>query len=292
MVSLGALRATLGEGPIWDDRRQLLWMVDIDECRIHAVNPADGATQTWQLDQPAGAIALTDGPELLLAVRDGFAAFSRESGVVRLLVAIRHAAPADRFNDGACDRRGRFWAGSISAARAPVARLYRLDRDLRVSPQLDDVTVSNGVGWSPDDRWMYYVDTPTRRIDKFEFDLETGTLGRRTVHIDLQSYAGKPDGLVVDAEGVIWVAMWGGGTVLRVAPDGRLCGQLDVPVPHPTKAAFGGPALRDLFITTASAPLSPQERLQYPDAGAVFVCRPDSTGQPCPSFAALNFLAG
>jgi sugar lactone lactonase YvrE len=287
MVPLGSLRTSLGEGPIWDDRRQRLWIVDIEMCQVHELNPTNGATRTWQLEQPAGAVALTDGDELLLAVRDGFAGFVPDTGVATLLVPVQHASREDRLNDGACDRLGRFWAGSISAKRAPVARLFRLDHDLQASSHVEGVTVSNGIGWSLDDRWMYYVDTPTRRIDKFEYDLKTGTLGCRSVHCDLQTQAGKPDGLVVDAQGVIWVAMWGGGAVLQVAPDGRLCGRLEVPVPHPTKVGFGGPDLRDLFITTAAFPLSPLERVRYPDAGAVFTCRPDAKGQPVSRLAAL-----
>ena len=190
------------------------------------------------------------------------------------------------MNDGYCDPRGRFWAGTMSMAHSPEAgALYRLDSDLRATRMLEHVTTSNGIDWSPDARRMYYVDTATRRIDVFDFDVETGTIANRRPFVEVPIRAGKPDGLIVDAEGGVWLALWGGSAIQRYTPDGTLERTVALPVTHPTKCAFGGPDLGDLFITSARSPVPENARAAQPHAGSVLHCRPGVTGRLPTPFA-------
>jgi sugar lactone lactonase YvrE len=189
------------------------------------------------------------------------------------LAAVGHDRTV-RMNDGACDSAGRFWAGSMRLDEAPAGGcLYRLDPDHRVETICEGVTISNGIAWSPDDTLLYYVDTPTGAIDVFDFDPGTGSaVGRRV----LARVDGHPDGLVVDAEGCLWVAFWGGGQVRRYSPQGELAEVIDVPAARTTKAAFGGPDLSDLYITTAAG--------DEPHAGGLFVARPGVAGLPAHAY--------
>ena len=150
---------------------------------------------------------------------------------------------------------------------------------------LEHVTTSNGIDWSPDARRMYYVDTATRRIDVFDFDVETGTIANRRPFVEVPIRAGKPDGLIVDAEGGVWLALWGGSAIQRYTPDGTLERTVALPVTHPTKCAFGGPDLGDLFITSARSPVPENARAAQPHAGSVLHCRPGVTGRLPTPFA-------
>jgi sugar lactone lactonase YvrE len=199
-------------------------------------------------------------------------------------VGIDPAADSVRFNDGACDPQGRFWAGTMSLdGRTGSASLYRLDTDLRVTRVLDGVSVSNGIGWSPDGATMYYVDTATDRIDAFDFDGVVGTPGRRRTFVELPG-PGSPDGLCVDADGAVWVALWGGWSVERYLPDGTRDAVVELPVAQVSSCAFGGPELEQLFITTAWDGLSAADREAQPLAGALFRVEPGVRGLPTTPF--------
>jgi sugar lactone lactonase YvrE len=168
--------------------------------------------------------------------------------------------------------------------RPGAGALYRLDLDGRVHTMLRDITISNGLDWSDDGRLMYYIDTPTRSIDVLEFDVATGAIANRRSLVRVPRGEGWPDGLTLDADGYIWVALWSGGAVRRYAPDGRLDRVLPVPATHPTSCAFGGPDLGDLYVTTAATALTPEERLRQPLAGGLFRCRPGVQGRPAHRF--------
>jgi sugar lactone lactonase YvrE len=276
-------RAELGEGPLWDARTgELLW-VDINQGVVHRFHPASGADRPFHVGQPVGAVAPRAAGGYVLAVRDGFAVSGDDGGGVELVAPVEADRQEMRMNDGACDSRGRFWAGTMHLDCTTCAgSLYRLDPGGAVTRMLADVTISNGIGWSLDDRVMYFVDTGTPGIDAFDFDSESGAIGGRRRLATVEEGAGTPDGLIVDAEGCLWVALWDGWAVRRYAPDGTHLATVEVPAARVTKPAFGGAGLADLYITTAAADAPDPEQ---PHAGGIFHARPGVAGSPAHAFA-------
>ena len=273
-------RAELGEGPLWDEAGQRLVWVDIMAGRVHLFRPDTGACRTVEVGRPVGAAALSAGGGLVLAVPEGFTRLDLDSGVLAPVAALPAPSPDIRMNDGKCDRAGRFWAGTMALdERAGAGALYRLDPSGEVTIMVDGVTISNGLDWSLDERRMYYVDSGTGRIDVFDWDLKKGRLSNRRPFVFFPAQAGVPDGLTVDADGGVWVALWGGGAVHRYRPDGHLDRVVLLPVTHPTSCAFGGPDLRDLYVTSAAVALGPAERARQPGAGGVFRVRPGVRGR-------------
>lgn len=286
MVDLAVdCRSELGEGPIWDDRIGRLLFVDINGHRIHIFDPASGALDTHDAGEYVSAIALADDGAYFVALQHDIARFDPASGVGARLARVEGERADTRFNDGYVDPRGRLWAGTMSLVKEKAqGALYRVDgaaaAGARVVRMLDAVTTSNGIDWSPDTRLMYYVDTGTRRIDVFDYDAEAGSIANRRPFVAIREGDGKPDGLIVDGDGCLWVALWQGSAVRRYAPDGRLDTQIDLPVSCPTKCAFGGAELDTLYVTSARTALSPDERAREPHAGSVFAIRPGVRGRP------------
>jgi sugar lactone lactonase YvrE len=275
-----AAAAEVGEGPIWDASRSALLWVDIYRCEVHLFDPASGGDTVFGVGQPVGAVATTASGDLRLAVRDGFARLDVGSGEVRLVAPVEIALSDNLMNDGKCDRAGRFLAGTTSYSETPGAgALYRLNADLTVDTILADVTLSNGLDWSPDGTIMYYVDSRLQRIDMLDYDTAGGVAGRRTF-LEIPRDAGMPDGLTVDADGHVWVALWGGAAVRRYAPDGTLDRVLPLPVSFVTSCAFGGAQLDELYITTSSWEFDAARFEAEPEAGALFVARPGVAGLP------------
>jgi sugar lactone lactonase YvrE len=274
--------AELGEGPLWDARTgELLW-VDLLRGIVHRFDPATGRDRPFEAGRPVGAVVPRARGGYVLAVQDGFA-FADDEGREERLVEVEADRAESRMNDGACDSRGRFWAGTMHFDCVTcIGTLYRLDADLTVHPMLSDVTVSNGIGWSPDERVMYFADTGTPFVDAFDFAPETGAIAGRRRFATIEEGAGEPDGLVVDAEGCVWVALWNGWAVRRYAPDGTHLATVDVPVERVTKPAFGGADLADLYVTTAAAD---DPDADQPHAGGVFRLRPGVRGLPVNAFA-------
>lgn len=269
--------AQLGEGPVWDDRAGLLYWLDIRGARLHLHDPAGAADRTVELGVQAGALVLTEAGGLLLAVPDGFAELDPAGGKLRQVAEVRHPGPAARFNDGKCDPAGRFWAGTMAYDETPgAAFLHRLDPDFSVHQVLSGITVSNGLGWSPDGRTFYYADSPTGRIDAFDFEPAGGELSGRRRLVEIPEGAGLPDGLTVDAEGCLWVALWDGWAVHRYTPDGRLDRTIAFPVARPTCPTFGGPQLDVLYVTSAS--VGATDDPAQPHAGALFALDPGVRG--------------
>jgi sugar lactone lactonase YvrE len=185
------------------------------------------------------------------------------------------------MNDGKCDAAGRFWAGTMALdERGGAGALYRLDPDGHVETMIDGVTISNGLDWSDDGRLMYFIDTPTQSVDVFDFDLASGRIANRRSFARIDPVDGAPDGLTLDAEGFVWVALWGGSRVRRYAPDGALDSIVRVPATYVTSCAFGGADLGDLYITTARIKLSEADRASQPLAGGLFRARPGVRGRP------------
>jgi sugar lactone lactonase YvrE len=279
-------QAQLGEGPIWDDRRQRLLFVDIMRGHVHEFDPATESDRIHVVGEAVGAVALTTRSDWLLAVKSGFSRLDPETGDVSPVATVEADQPRNRMNDGYVDSRGRFWAGTMGmGGLRERGALYRLDPDGSVTRILTGVSTSNGIDWSPDDRVMYYADTPTRRVDCFDFDADAGTIQNRRPFITIPSGVGRPDGLVVDADGHVWLALWEGGAVHRYSPDGRLEQEVRFPVTLTTKPAFGGPDLGDLYVTSAWIELKDTARARQPMAGGVFRLRPGAKGQRPRRFA-------
>jgi sugar lactone lactonase YvrE len=276
----------LSEGPRWDEeRRELLW-VDILGRGFHrATLTADGGpdrVRTLALDRHVGAVTPVAGGGYVLAAAQGFL-FVDEAGSVSELAQPEAGHVDVRMNDGACDPQGRFWAGTMAYDESPGAgTLYRLELDGRCSTVLTGLTISNGIGWSPDGGTMYLSDSGTRLVEAFDFDGVTGAIsGRRTlVHIDQPGVA--PDGLTVDEQGDIWVAMYGGWAVSRYEPEGSLRATVHIPVEQATSCAFGGSDRRTLFVTTGRERLGEAALKRQPDAGRVFsIIGLDARGPGC-----------
>jgi sugar lactone lactonase YvrE len=274
-------RAELGEGPVWDSELGRLIWVDITGERVHRFDPLTGDDETTAVGQPVGAASPRIPDGLVLAVRDGFVFLDLERARLQLVAEVEAETPGNRMNDGKCDAAGRFWAGTMPfAGNRPSGALYRLDSDLSVSRMLDGVTISNGIAWSPDGRSMYYIDSPTYRVDVFDYDVDAGEIAKRRTLFELPADGGLPDGMTVDAEGLLWIAFWGVGAVRRYTPDGLLAAVVELPVSLVTSCAFGGPDLADLYITSASGPLSPEQAVDQPAAGGLFRARPGVSGLP------------
>jgi len=271
----------LGEGPVWDAREACLYFTDILKGRVHRFDPSTGNVRTYEIGQSVGTVLPTERGDLVLAVRDGFARLDPATGRVESIAAGDADRPDLRMNDGACDPAGRFWAGTMALdERRDAGALYRLGVDGRVERVLEPVTISNGIDWSDDGRTMFYVDSATRRVDAFDFDVATGALGNRRPFVTIPKGQGFPDGLTLDAHGGVWVALWGGSAVHRYSRDGALDAVVRVPAAHTTSCTFGGADLSDLFITSATIRLSDVQRAEQPLAGGVFRCRPGFTGRP------------
>jgi sugar lactone lactonase YvrE len=285
--------ACIGEGPVWDPDRRVLWWIDIFRHQVHAFDPATGADHSIDVGAQVGAVVLRASGGLVLAMPEGFVALDPDTGARQLLAEVDHDALRMRLNDGKCDSRGRFWAGSIAhnptdpEAVVPepgTATLYRLDPDGVVVAVLDGVTVSNGMGWSPADDTFYYVDTMTHRVDAFDYETASGEVGNRRPLVTLDPAEGHPDGMCVDEAGCIWLALSGAGQVRRYTPEGALDRSVDLPISRVTSCAFGGPGLEDLYITSHSALMSDEERAAEPSSGALMRFRPGVRGMRSNAF--------
>jgi sugar lactone lactonase YvrE len=262
--------AFLAESPIWDAATQTLLWVDIMAGDVHRLDPATGQDSKISVGVPVGALATRRAGGLILAAGTGFATLDDRTGGLRWLWT---SGLGDRMNDGKCDPSGRFLAGTLTYARDPGAcALYRLDPATSgISTLLDGVTLSNGLGWSPAGDLMYYADTPTEQVDVLDYDPATGEVSGRRLFADLHDVPGRPDGLTVDREGCVWIAMSGGGAVRKYTPGGELDHVIDFPVRLVTSVTFGGPTLADLYVTTSRENLTEDELAGQPLAGSVFV---------------------
>ncbi len=270
-------KAAVGESPVWDPARSRLFWLDMRNQLLHTFDARSGDDTVVELSDLVGSIGLRAKGGLVAAVADGYGFVDIVTGHVELIADVeRGTTPPTRMNDGKCDSRGRFWAGTTALETTPEAgTLYRLDPDRTVHAMVRGVTLSNGLGWSPDDRTFYYVDTMAGGIDAFDYEPDEGIVSGRRRVVDIASEEGLVDGLVVDSEGHFWVALFGGGCVRRYSPDGDLVGVVQTPVTTVTCPMFGGEDLSDLYIASAAHGFEPSTEYQ---AGALFRCRVGITG--------------
>ncbi len=275
------LRNVIGEGPVWlEDEQRLVW-VDIKGHHVHWLDPKTGRLEQIDVSADVGAVAPTTSGALIAAAGNGFQALDQKSGRIKTLAVAEPDRPGNRMNDGKCDSRGRFWAGTMADDETPGAGgLYRLNLDHTVDRMLSDVTVSNGLDWTADDRLMYYIDSASHRVDVLDYESSAGTIANRRPLIQIDKSDGMPDGMTLDAEGGLWVALWGGWSVRRYRPDGSFDLEIKIPVGKVSSCVFGGPDLSDLYITTAASGLSEKQLEKQPHAGGLFRGRPGHGGRP------------
>ncbi len=269
--------AVLAEGPVWHDGR--LWWVDIERCEIHALDVATGADRKWTLPSRVGFAVPRGKGGFIVGTEHGLSVW--DDGRMEALAHPEEAKPGNRFNDAKCDPQGRLWAGTMAMSEAPEqGALYRVDAR-GVSKMVGDVSISNGLAWSPDGATMYYIDSPTRRVDAFDF--HDGEIANRRTVITLQD--GFPDGMCADAAGNLWIALWGGWCVACHDPrTGDRIGKIEVPVEAVTSCCFGEGD--ELFITTASRDLDAAGRALQSLAGGIFRAKTGVRGMAVASFVA------
>lgn len=277
----------LGEGAIWHARAQRLYWVDIAGHAAHAFEPASDRLLTAPLGQSAGTIVPTGRAEVLIALQRGFAFLDFAHGRLTPF-PVEPLLPADhRFNDGKCDASGRLWVGSMAQDATPEAgRLWCLHPTLRAESRRERLTIPNGIAWSRDGCTCYHIDSPTRRVQAFTFDPVDGGLSAGRTLREFTPAEGYPDGMTIDAQGHLWIALWDGWKVVRIdAATGATLAEIKLPVQRPTACAFGGPKLDTLYITSARIDLTESELAEQSLAGHVFVAHPGTTGVPAHEFA-------
>ena len=274
--------ALVGEGPLWDEAKQVLYWVDILSSKLFIYNPATGENEEIDVGRHVGTVVTRDSGGLMLAVREGFASFDLETQELTLIANPEAHITGNRFNDGKCDPAGRFWAGTM-AYENPTNQgsLYRLDTDLSVHKIFGDVAISNGIIWSLDRTTMYYIDTLRKNVRAFDYADDTGDISNERVIITVPEEIGMPDGMAIDSEGMLWVAHYGGSCVSRWNPNtAQLLLKIDLPVTQVTACAFGGPNLDILFITSAAQELDAAELARQPLAGGLFAIKTPYQGVP------------
>lgn len=266
----------LGEGALWYAPRQVLYWVDIMRPCVYRYDPATGENKTYPMPSPVGTVVVRESGGLVVALETGFAHLDETTGDVTMLTPVEADLKGTRFNDGKCDPGGRFWAGSIPynyAADGAIASLYRMDHDLSVHRMRENVGCSNGIVWTADRRTMYYIDSFLKRVDAYGYDNATGAVSNQRVAFEVDKTLGTPDGMSIDVEDKLWIALYNGSGVCRFDPaTGEVLERVHCPgSPRTTSCAFGGANLTTLYITSATEGMDEKQKADFPDAGALYV---------------------
>jgi len=265
------VRSELGEGPSWDSKNGVLYWVDIFRGLVHRYSPDGSKDESFQAGQYVSSVVPSSSGGVVVTLQHGFYALNL-AGKPSLIAEVETGLTQNRFNDGKCDPSGRFWAGTMDLEeKSPLGALYVLERGGRVRKALEKVTVSNGLGWSPDHRTMYFIDTPTKVVSAYDYSDSTGEIENRRTAVDMSDQPGYPDGMAVDAEGMLWVAHWGGWRVTRFDPQtGKALDYANIPASQVTSCCFGGRRLEQLYVTSARAGVGPEEAGKGSPAGGLF----------------------
>jgi sugar lactone lactonase YvrE len=281
------IRAELGECPVWSPAENVVYWIDIHGRKLHRTAPSTRTTRSIDLPSRPGMIALRRKGGLVVVLEDGLYACDPSSGALDLLVALEADAPENRANDGKCDAAGRLWVGTMNLIHEgrPTGNLYRIDPDLTVTKIDSGFAIPNGLAWSPDDKAMFHTDTRTNVVWRYDFDPATGMRGakRAFFHFDAAATGGV-DGAAMDADGGYWPALYGGGKLLRLLPDGGVDREIPLPVSQPTMPAFGGADMTTVFITSAYQKLADRDRRAQPLAGGLLAVQTDVVGHPVHAF--------
>ena len=259
----------LGETPVWSPREQALYWVDVRRPAVHRCDSATGAIRTWSMPELVGCLAMCANGDLLVGLRSSIRRFNTATENLAIVAAPESGNPQMRLNDGRCDRRGRFWAGSMNdVTRGPEGTLYRLESSGACVPVIGKIFIPNSLAWSPDNRTMYFAGPDRRTLFAYDFEPASGAMSNRRPFAEYAAPA-FPDGATVDADGCLWCAAYDGWRITRFAPDGRIDRIVEVPVQCPTAVTFGGPDMRTLFVTTARQRIAEDALAKQPLAGAV-----------------------
>lgn len=274
-------KAELGEGSLWNPLEKKLYWIDIEGKMLHIFDPLTGKDTAFIVGERIGTVVPVQIGGALVALQSGIYHINTETGDLNLITQPLTDSNI-RFNDGKCDPAGRFWVGSMHLQQEKgAASLYCLDTDKRVSVKLSNVTISNGIVWTADRKTMYYIDTPTSAVDVFDYDEQTGEISNRRVAFTVPESEGYPDGMTIDAEDKLWIALYGGGCVTRWDPiSGAMLQKISVPAANTTSCAFGGENLDTLYITTAREGLNAEQLAERPGSGGLFAVKPGVKGVP------------
>ena len=280
-------KASLGEGPVWNEVTNQLYWLDILGHRLHIHLPEQPQDDEMITIEPyISSLAPRQSGGIVLTLQDGFYSYNLVNKELTLLAEVEASLTDNRFNDGKCDPRGRYLAGSMSLSNQQAkGSLYSMNSAHHTETLLTDVSISNGLAWSAEGNTMYFIDTPTRKVVAFDYNLDTGHISSRRVVVEIGDQPGSPDGMTIDAEGMLWVAHWGGWCVTRWNPhNGQLLQSIAVPASQVTSCAFGGTELDTLYITTARVGLSEEELIKQPNAGGLFSIKLGIKGTPSSMF--------
>ena len=263
---------SLGEGPIWCSITETLYWVDIKGKSIWKYCPSSGDCNSWQIpEEPGSMVQRANNNGFILAAQNGFRFFDPDAQVYEIIENYEQDLPHSRFNDGRCDRQGRFWVGTMDDLhKEPIGSLYRLDSNLQTSIQDKGIIISNSIAFSPDGCTLYYCDTIQKEIWAYDIDVQSGNASNKRVFTSTKHLKGGPDGSAVDRDGYLWNAMWGGGCLVRWAPDGTFDRKIELPIPNPTCPVFGGTNLDTIYVTSARVELDEYQLIKYPDSGNLF----------------------
>ena len=274
------IKSKLGEGAFWDHHQQKLYWIDIVDKKVFVYDPITKKNKAFDTPSSIGTVVPKNKDEAVIALEDGIYMLDTHTGKINLLSDVEADMPFNRFNDGKCDPNGNLWVGSMHWEQSsPKANLYKVTSSGQATKMLDSVTISNGIVWTADKKTMYHIDTPTGHIRAFDFDHKKSTISNERIAVVIPESLGFGDGMTIDEEDKLWVALWNGNAVARFDPlTGSLLKKIEVPAHNVTSCSFGGKNFNTLYITTSSLDMNEEESKQFPLAGSLFEVKPGVKG--------------
>ena len=275
-------KAKIGEGPIWSEAENRLYWIDIDDYKLFRFDPVTGRNEVFNIDQPVGTVVPVSPNKVMLGIKDGIAYYDLTVKEMTLLYPLGPDMPNNRCNDGKCDPAGRFWVGTQdNELKDGAGALYCLDLDGTVHKKLEGLKNPNGIVWSLDHKAMYFIDTYTRKVDAFDFDIDTGNIANKRTAVIIPVEFGVPDGMTMDINGNIWIGHFFGACISSWNPrSGALLQKIDIPSKNVTACWFGGKDMMTLYVTTARAHTDKENLIKYPHAGGLFSIHTQVAGLP------------
>ena len=274
------INSKLGEGALWNYKTQEFYWVDIEGKTLNIYNPKTKTNKVIKTPSRVGTVVPYTKQQAVVALEDGIYKINLENGDLKQISNVESDITENRFNDGKCDPKGNLWVGSMHLKESlPNANLYKVEPNGVTTKMVDSVTISNGIVWSKDTKKMYYIDTPSKSIKSYDYNIETSTISNEKIAVNIPESLGYPDGMTIDENDTLWVGLWNGNAVAQFDPKtGELISKIEVPAHNVTACAFGGENLDILYITTSTNDMTEEERKKYPLAGSIFKCKPGVKG--------------